>query len=426
MGEKLKALVTYFIPAKRNLVGEDLRRHRLMVAFLLITALYAASYVPLCIAIDYYSALVSIPITFVVCITLSFALRRGAGLVLVCNVYLFSLSTQISWLWISTGGLTTTPNDQAFSALFPAIALLLIGRKWAVVWLIYCILLVVAHGIPGIMGYDFPQGMNADYVKTFTVISLAGHAILLYVFVNLFETSRDRAHKQLELTNAALAIEQQKTESLLLNILPAEVAEELKATGHAEAHEFDQVTILFSDFKNFTSISEDMSPKELVEELNACFMAFDAIVGEHNVEKIKTIGDAYMAAAGLQKQGWRSAADVVLAGLRMQVFMQTRNAQRMAIHLPAFEMRIGIHTGTVVAGIVGVKKFQYDIWGDAVNTAARMEQNGAVGQVNVSNATYELLANDDRFAFTARDKIEVKGKGDVRMHFAELRKGPME
>ncbi len=421
MGERLRALVTYFLPTGRVLVGEDLRRHRLMVSFLLITALYAVSYVPICILIEYRSALKSIPLTFVVCFSLAFALRKGMRMVAVCNVYLFILSTQISWLWISTGGLTSSPNDQAFSALFPVIALLLIGRKWAAVWLVYCILLVIAHSIPGIMGYEFPHGMNADYVKTFALISLAGHAVLLFVFVNIFETSRDRAHTQLEIANAALATEQQKTESLLLNILPAEVAAELKEKGYSDAQEFEQVTILFSDFKNFTSIVEHMTPKELVEELNSCFMEFDRIVESLGVEKIKTIGDAYMAAAGLEKHHSRSAADVVLAGLRMQSFLDARKAALTVKGLSTFEMRLGIHTGPVVAGIVGVKKFQYDIWGDAVNTAARMEQNGEAGQVNISESTYALVKDEPGLAFTPRGKVQAKGKGEMEMYFVSTR-----
>ena len=236
MGERLRALITWFLPIGRELVGEELRRHRLMVSFLLITALYAISYVPICILIEYHSALLSIPLTFLVCIGLAFMLRKGVSMVVVCNVYLFILSTQISWLWISTGGLTGSPNDQAFSALFPVIALLLLGRKWAGFWLIYSILLVMAHAIPAIMGYPFEHGMNENYMKTFSLISLVGHALLLYVFVNLFETSRERAHNDLQAANIDLAGEKAKVETLLLNILPAEVAEELKATEIGRAH----------------------------------------------------------------------------------------------------------------------------------------------------------------------------------------------
>ncbi|MEO8589741.1 MAG: adenylate/guanylate cyclase domain-containing protein [Flavobacteriales bacterium] len=214
-----------------------------------------------------------------------------------------------------------------------------------------------------------------------------------------------------------------RSDELLLNILPEEVAEELKAKGHADAKHFDSVTILFTDFKGFTEASEKLTPQELVEELNTCFKAFDHIITARGIEKIKTIGDAYMCAGGLPDPKTSSPAAVVHAALEMQAFMTSRKKERDALGLPAFEMRVGIHTGPVVAGIVGVKKFQYDIWGDTVNTASRMESSGEVGQVNISEATYALvtasqsLAVTGAFTFTPRGKVQAKGKGEMEMYF---------
>ncbi|MCF8371198.1 MAG: tetratricopeptide repeat protein [Bacteroidales bacterium] len=222
-------------------------------------------------------------------------------------------------------------------------------------------------------------------------------------------------------SRATLQVEKDRSENLLLNILPAEIAEELKQNGRAEARDFDLVSILFTDFKGFTEASAKMSAGMLVDEINTCFEAFDAIMEKYNIEKIKTIGDAYMAAGGLPVPTDDSVKNTVLAALEMQAFISTRKASNDADGLPAFEMRVGIHTGPVVAGIVGVKKFQYDIWGDTVNTASRIESNGEAGKVNISQATYELLKDDPDFAFESRGKIEAKGKGEMEMLFVTIK-----
>ncbi len=204
-----------------------------------------------------------------------------------------------------------------------------------------------------------------------------------------------------------------QSDKLLLNILPIEVANELKIRGESAARQFDNVTVLFTDFINFTGISETLSPKELVNELHQCFKAFDDITDKFGLEKIKTIGDAYLAACGLPTADINHAEKVVNAALEMNMFISNRKKQG-----GIFSMRTGIHSGSVVAGIVGVKKFAYDIWGDAVNTAARMEQNSADGKINVSENTYELIK--DKFTCTYRGKVEAKNKGCIDMYFVEV------
>lgn len=218
-------------------------------------------------------------------------------------------------------------------------------------------------------------------------------------------------------SKASLQIEKDRSENLLLNILPEEIAEELKEKGKADAREFEMVSILFTDFQNFTERSAKLSATELVSEINFCFEAFDAIIGKYGIEKIKTIGDAYMAAGGLPVASEDSAKRTVLAALEMQAFICNRKTEMDARGKHAFEMRAGIHTGPVVAGIVGVKKFQYDIWGDTVNTASRLESSGQVGLVNISQTTYELLKDDPEFDFQSRGKIVAKGKGEIDMYF---------
>ena len=218
-------------------------------------------------------------------------------------------------------------------------------------------------------------------------------------------------------SRAALQIEKDRSENLLLNILPEEIAKELKEKGQADARDFDMVSILFSDFKEFTQISEKLGAAELVNEINRCFEAFDGIMEKYGIEKIKTIGDAYMAAGGVPVTSENSVMNTALAALEMQEFVCKRKAILDYEGKLAFEMRVGIHTGPVVAGIVGVKKFQYDIWGDTVNTANRMESSGEVGKVNISEATYKVLKDNPELSFENRGKIATKGKGEMEMYF---------
>jgi class 3 adenylate cyclase len=209
----------------------------------------------------------------------------------------------------------------------------------------------------------------------------------------------------------------QRSEKLLLNILPKEVATELKNTGKAKARHFDNVTVIFTDFKGFTQMSENLSAESLVSEINLCFSEFDSIMTKYGVEKIKTIGDAYMAVSGLPIPNEKHAQSAVLATLEMVAFMKKRKEALAEEGKIGFEMRVGVHSGDVVAGIVGTKKFQYDIWGDTVNTAARMESSGEVSKVNISDATHQLVK--DEFQCTPRGELNVKGKGMVNMFFVD-------
>mgnify|MGYP000968889247 CR=1 FL=1 len=211
--------------------------------------------------------------------------------------------------------------------------------------------------------------------------------------------------------NKIIAQEKQKSDELLLNILPQEVADELKLNGHTKARMHDAVTILFTDFVNFTSNSEKIGVQALMDELNTCFTAFDKIMEQYGLEKIKTIGDAYLAVSGLPSSNEQHAQNAVKAALAIAAFVE----QRRTVNPNALAIRIGINSGNVIAGIVGVKKFAYDIWGDAVNTASRMEQSSEVGKVNISHSTYELINTE--FNCTYRGKINTKGKGDMDMYF---------
>jgi class 3 adenylate cyclase len=214
-----------------------------------------------------------------------------------------------------------------------------------------------------------------------------------------------------------LDAEKQKSDTLLMNILPEEVAFELKETGQATPREYELVSVLFADFKGFTQISELLSPQQVIEELNTCFLAFDEICERHNLEKIKTIGDAYMAVGGVPIPNQTNPLDSVRAGLEIQRWMENWQNQKKARGEASWEIRIGIHTGEVVAGVVGKNKFAYDVWGDTVNLAARMESSGEVGKVNISEVTYHYVK--PYFDCAHRGKIEAKNKGEVDMYFVE-------
>ncbi|MEO8762990.1 MAG: adenylate/guanylate cyclase domain-containing protein [Ginsengibacter sp.] len=216
-------------------------------------------------------------------------------------------------------------------------------------------------------------------------------------------------------TNKILDRQKVEIENLLLNILPAEVAHELQTKGHAIPRNYESVSVLFTDFKGFTAIADKMTPTEVVHELSTCFMAFDNIVEKHRLEKIKTIGDSYMCAGGIPTYHEDHVCNMVKAGLEMLSFIEQYNKSRIADGFDVWDIRVGIHVGPVVAGVVGTKKYAYDIWGSTVNIASRMESNGLPGMINISAATYELIKND--FDCNYRGKIHAKNVGEIDMYF---------
>jgi len=249
--------------------------------------------------------------------------------------------------------------------------------------------------------------------QRFTRNALMGGLAL--VFIILFILYRDNRNKIR--TNKVLDSQKVEIENLLLNILPPEVAHELRKTGFATPRYYERASVLFTDFKSFTKLVNSLTPQEIVSELNACFIGFDDIIEKYNLEKIKTIGDSYMCAGGISSNDDSHPVNMVKASLEIQQFIRQRNERRKEMGMASWDVRIGINVGPVVAGVVGRKKYAYDIWGGTVNIASRMESNGEPGRVNVSAATYELIK--DKYACTYRGKIFAKNIGEIDMYFID-------
>lgn len=247
--------------------------------------------------------------------------------------------------------------------------------------------------------------------------ALAGIGVLIAIGMFLRFLGMKNHAKVLEEKNKIIKEEKERSEELLLNILPKAIAKELKEEGQAKARHYDKVTVLFADFKNFSEISKQMSPEMLIDELDYCFKNFDFITSNLRLEKIKTIGDCYMCAGGLPSPNDDHPTRVIQAALEMQNFLEELKQEKISKGVPYFEARIGIHTGPIIAGVVGLKKFAYDIWGDTVNVASRMETGSEAGRVNISGSTYELVKNN--FAVEYRGKVPAKNMGEVDMYFVE-------
>jgi class 3 adenylate cyclase len=248
---------------------------------------------------------------------------------------------------------------------------------------------------------------NLLLVVSAVILIIAALLFLLY-------QGKQRTARALAAKNRIIEEERKRSDELLLNILPPAVAQELKTKNKVAARKYEEATVMFIDFVGFTHTAEKLTPEQLVSELDYCFTSFDRIIGQYRIEKIKTVGDAYICASGLSDKN-ASPSDMVKAALQIQDFLLHLKAERMSQGLPYFEARVGIHTGPVVAGVVGEKKFAYDIWGDTVNTAARVEQACEPGRVNVSESTYWKAKYE--FEWLPRGVISTKNKAPMEMYY---------
>jgi class 3 adenylate cyclase len=293
---------------------------------------------------------------------------------------------------------------------------------WALTFLVQATLMPVhwfLHLISQLSAPAFYLGLNAIFGLGLGKSVVSSPALYLYMFwfcficdlsVFLYEglqRAEFSARRELEVAYQTLAAERERSERLLLNILPRAIAERLKQDNHIIADQFPEATVLFADIVGFTQLSSQISATELVVLLNQMFSIFDQLTEQHGAEKIKTIGDAYMVVAGLPTPRSDHAQAIANLALDMQQAIARFNIEQSQ----AFSIRIGINTGPVVAGVIGLKRFIYDLWGDTVNIASRMESHGLAGGIQVSEATYECLK--EQYLFEKRGRIQVKGKGEM-------------
>jgi class 3 adenylate cyclase len=267
-----------------------------------------------------------------------------------------------------------------------------------------------ALGTLCVLDYE-PRAVDAQQVKGLS--SLARQAVA--------QLELRRKIAELREIHVMLSAEKLQAETLLHNILPQSIAEELRASGKVQPRYYASVTILFTDFQGFTQMTERLEPRALIEELHEHFSRFDDIAGRYGLEKLKTIGDAYMCVAGLPRQTNKHASDACNAALNIRDYMARTNKDRSKLGLPRWNIRIGIHTGGVIAGVVGKKKFTYDVWGDAVNTASLMEAHAEPGQILLSDSTFAHLHGEFETVF--RDQINTPKKGSLRCYVLSHRKG---
>ena len=225
----------------------------------------------------------------------------------------------------------------------------------------------------------------------------------------------DQAIKTRDEMYTDLQAERKKSDGLMEKILPKNIADEIKKNGKVEPKYFDEVSIMFCDLVGFTKLTETLPPKTLVELLDQIFCKFDSIASKYNIEKIKTIGDAYMCVSGINNSKDKHAENLCSMALEVRDYLEKSNIQREKLRMPRWDMRVGIHTGPVIAGVVGENKFTFDVWGDAVNIAALMEQNSDAGRINISESTHYRV--NDKFIVEDRGKIASLKKGDMKMFF---------
>lgn len=419
MKKLARYLHDFFIPAGDKAREESYRKGRIFVNSTLITALFALFFLVNTVVFRMPHHRVSMLACTFGFIALAFLYRWGVGIITCVVLYVSLAALATFWDGYYLDGLHS--YDFIWICIAPVMGVLLGNLRTGWFGLGMSVLAIGVMAYLQFSGHVFESDIDPQYHHLHGMNSLIALSAILFVVVMVLEKAFEISLHKLDQKNRIIEEEKKRSDELLLNILPQEVMEELKETGKTTARNYDLVTVLFADFANFTGLIEEMPPELLVSTLDEYFRMMDEVTSHYPVEKIKTVGDAYICAAGLRGEG-SSDNPVVMVQAAMEIAegMERMNVRRLSEGKPIFEMRMGIHSGPLVAGVVGVKKFAYDIWGDTVNTAARMQQSGETGRINLSGTTRELVKH--RFICQYRGRLEVKHKGELDMYFVEKRK----
>jgi guanylate cyclase len=311
-------------------------------------------------------------------------------------------------LMLVLGGFVNSSGVILWSLTSPVGALLFNSRRRAIIWFLSFVIVVLLAGLvdAGVFGPLLAEKsvLSSNLIVTFFILNAIGPSVVVFLLLTFFTHQRDQAHE-------LLLAEQTKTDALLHNILPHSIAKQLKDSPRSIAECIESASILFADIAGFTPLSEELGVEGVVDLLNDLHTGFDEIVERHKLEKIRTIGDGYMAAAGVPTPRHDHAQALADAALDMIAFSHELSRK---YEFP-IRLRIGINSGTVMAGVIGRKKFSYDIWGDPVNVASRMESHGVADSIQIAENTYELLKRD--FVTVPRGTIDIKGKGEMKTWF---------
>lgn len=419
MKDFIHRLHLYFIPPKYYGNEELYRKIRIFINTTLITGFFAFFFLLNTIAFQMTYHVWSMIVCVTVFFSLAFLLRKNVSFAVCANTFIAVAAAATFWDGFYLGGLQS--YDFIWMCIAPILAVMIIGRKAGWIWLGLTVTSITIMGLLQLKGYPFKTVIDQHFYHIHGLNAIISFVIVMFIIVLVMQSAFEMSLVKLDNKNKIIEQEKERSDELLLNILPAEVMEELKETGKTKARNYDLVTVLFADFVDFTSIIEEMPPEELVASIDDYFKMMDAIITKFNIEKIKTVGDAYICAAGLSNANNHSPITMISVAIEIMQAVQEINMIRQSAGKVCFELRIGVHSGPVVAGVVGVKKFAYDIWGDTVNTAARMQQCGDPGKINISGTTRELVKH--RFNCVYRGRMEAKHKGLVDMYFVEGIKG---